>query len=118
MKQFFTITFLLFYFSIFSQESTFDISKEDKKFTVHSIKFSINSSEELKTINWNDTKETFKGNKPEDLIELAFEIDLPKSKNKFKSSYKISGKTKNIDSLIKKIEKGVTSISKIISNYK
>lgn len=118
MKQFLTITFLLFCFSVFSQETTIDTIKDNVKVTVNAMKFSVNSAEELKTINWKEIKDSFKDNKPEELIELAFEIDLPASKNKFKSSFKVGGKTKDIDVLIKKIKKGVKKMSKIASNYK
>ncbi|KGL59561.1 MULTISPECIES: hypothetical protein [unclassified Polaribacter] len=118
MKQFFTTTFLLICFSISSQVASSKVDKEGNKFTVHTIKYNVNSQEDLKGINWNDMKEIFKENKPEDLIEFAFEVDLPESKNKFKSSMKVSGKTKNIDSLIHQMKKGAKAISKLVSNYK
>jgi hypothetical protein len=118
MKQFFTITFLLACFSISSQETTFKPDKEGSKFTIHTIKYAVSSQEELKAINWNDMKEIFKENKPEDLIEFVFEVDLPESKNKFKSSMKVSGETKNIDSLIHQMKKGAKAISKLVSNNK
>ena len=118
MKQFLTITFFLICYSVFSQETTLDVIKEDAKITIHAMKFSVNSAEELQTINWKEIKDSFNDNNPEELIELAFEIDLPESKNKFKSSFKVGGRTKDIDALIKKMKKGVKKIVKISSNYK
>tara|TARA_B110000091_G_C13800137_1_gene469814 strand:- start:1430 stop:1786 length:357 start_codon:yes stop_codon:yes gene_type:complete len=118
MKQFFTLTFLFLTFSILSQEATFKADKKDDVFTAHNITYTVNSLKELKSIDWKVTKDLFKENKPEALIELAFEIDLPDSETKFKSTFTVGGKTKDIDSLIKKIKKGVKSIYKLASNYK
>ena len=70
MKQFFTITFLLACFSISSQETAFKADKEGSKFTIHTIKYVVSSQEELKAINWNDMKEIFKENKPEEINYL------------------------------------------------
>ena len=119
MKNIFTLIALFFSLLTFSQKDIV-LSKitKDKEFTVHSIKFSVNSSEDLQSINWDDVRDNFKDNKPEELIELAFEIDLPESKNKFKSSFKVGGETKNIDTLIKRMKKGVKKMSKLILNYK
>lgn len=113
MKPFFSTIFLLFFFSAFSQNSTQDVIKEDANVAVLAMKFSVNSSEAFKTINWKEIKDSFKENNPEELIELTFEIDLSASENKFKSSFKVRGKTKDIDSLINKIKKGVKSIYKL-----
>lgn len=116
MKSFFSTIFLLFFFSAFSQNSTLDVIDEDANVAVHAMKFSVNSSEAFKTINWKEIKDSFKENKPEELIELTFEIDLPDSENKFKSTFTVAGKSKDIDSLIKKVKKGILTMSKIASN--
>ncbi|MFY9241928.1 MAG: hypothetical protein WAO74_02760 [Polaribacter sp.] len=115
------LTFNLLFLSIitFSQEKSFlsKVTKENSV-TTHSIKYAVNSIEDLKSINWDDAKEMFQKNKPEEIIELAFEINLPESKNKYNSSVKVGGKTENIDSLIKMIKKGVNVTTKIITENK
>ena len=115
MKHFFTIVHLIMCLSIFSQETTLKTDRVYDEFKVHSIKYTVNSAEDLKSINWNDVKEIFKENNTEELIELAFEINLPNSKNKYKSSVKAGGKSEDIDALIKIMKKGVKVITKIIS---
>lgn len=114
MKHLLTITALFLTLLTFSQEKD-AISKTIKETsaTVHSIKYTVNSIKELQKINWDKTKEIFKKNKPEELISLAFEIDLPESKHKYKSSVEVGGKTEDLDSLIKIIEKAVKVMVKI-----
>ncbi|APG66244.1 hypothetical protein LPB136_13050 [Tenacibaculum todarodis] len=83
--------------------------------TVNSLKFSVDSAEELKDINWDDIKEIFSENKPEDLILLEFEVNYPKDKKDAKKSYKFTskGKSKNIDNTIAMAKKILNKLTKI-----
>lgn len=82
---------------------------------ITSLKYISSSVFELENLNWGDVKSIFNSNKPEEKIELSFEIDLKESKNKLKSSFKVIGETKNIDSLINLAKKGVNGLIKISS---
>ncbi|QTE22033.1 hypothetical protein [Polaribacter cellanae] len=85
---------------------------------ITSVSYTVSTIEELKIINWEKIEEIFKNNKPEEIIEMNFGIDLKESKYKIKSSIKISGESKNLDSLIVKAKKGVKSLIKISNKYK
>ncbi|PQJ80587.1 hypothetical protein BTO18_16000 [Polaribacter porphyrae] len=56
--------------------------------------------------------------KEDEVIEMNFALDYPNSKYKIKSSIKVGGKSKNIDSLIIRAKKGIKSIIKISNKYK
>lgn len=83
--------------------------------TVNSLKFSVDSAKELKDINWDDIKEIFSENKPEDLILLEFEVNYPKNKKEAKKSYKFTskGKSKDIDNTISMAKKILKKLIKI-----
>lgn len=113
-----TITLVLLLFStsiLFSQEN----KKNDKSnVKVTSISYMVDDLEELENINWQDLREVFKNNNDKETIEMSFGVSLKKSKHKLKSSIKVSGETKNLDSLIIKAKKGIKAISKISKKYK
>lgn len=84
---------------------------------VNSLSYMADKIEELESINWEDIKEMFNNNNKNDTVELTFGIDFKKSKMKFKSSIKVSGEIKDLDSLIAKSKKGVVSLIKISKKY-
>ncbi|WP_299669915.1 hypothetical protein [uncultured Polaribacter sp.] len=118
MKKFPVVFMFLFASIIFGQQ---EISTHKKITTsgvkVTSISYTVDNIEALKTIDWKHVKEAFEINKPKEIIEMTFGLDFKKSKNKFKSSFKVSGESKNIDSLIIKAKKGVKSIIKISKKH-
>lgn len=109
-------------FCFISTSVIFTQSKTDKSIfkqsKVSSISYIADKTEELETIDWRSIKEVFKNNKEDEIIELTFGVNFKKSKSKFKSSIKISGETKDLDSLILKSKKGVQSLISISKKYK
>jgi hypothetical protein len=100
---------------MFGQEGKAKIKySENAETKVTSLKYSSNSIKDLETIDFDGIKSIFSSNKEDEVIKIIFEIDLKESKNKFKSSTTISGKTKELDSLIvrsKKMVKGLILFS-------
>lgn len=82
------------------------------KSTVHSLKFTVDDAEELKTINWDDIKEIFSKNSKQDSISLGFELKS-KSKNKTHYSFTIKGKTDDVDGLILLSKRAIKILNKI-----
>lgn len=118
-KQIVVLLMLLFTKTIIAQEKN-EINSEInfQESTVTYLKFSVDTVDELKSINWKDVKEIFSENDKNKTIELEFEIKIPKTKkiNKANFSYKAKGLTKNIDNLIKKSKKGIKGIIKMANN--
>ncbi|QOD60268.1 hypothetical protein H9I45_13085 [Polaribacter haliotis] len=114
MKNFSVLLFLFCSLISFAQKDK-SITSEIK---VTSVSYTVDTIEELKTIDWKNIKEAFENNKPEEIIELNFGINLKESKYKVKSSIKISGESRNLDSLFFKAKKGVKSLIKISNKYK
>ena len=85
---------------------------------ITSVSYAVNTATELQNINWKEIKEVFSSNKETEKIELTFALNYPNSKFKIKSSIKVSGETRDIDSLIYRAKKGVKSIIKISNKYK
>lgn len=102
----------------FAQIETKPIIAYTSKDEITSLKFSVDTSNDLKTINWNGIKEIFNDTNDNQLIKLEFEIDLSKSKNKMQASFKIQGKKETIDKLILRAKKGVKGMMKVINNTK
>lgn len=98
------------------QKSSATYSKNEVS-QITSLKFIASSTKELEEIKWKDIKSIFESNKPEDKIELSFELDLKASKDKFKGTMTTGGKTKDIDSLIKTSKKIIKALIKISKNY-
>ena len=99
------------------QESDLTKEKNINGFTITSISYVADSIEELETINWIDVKGMLDENKNNERIELTFGLDYKNSKNNFKSSFKIAGESKDLDSLIIKSKKGIRSLIKISKKY-
>ena len=98
MRKLITLLFLFSLTITLGQiENSSIIQKKSTEFNVTSISYLADSIEELKTINWADIEEIFGNNKEDENIELTFGVNFKKSKNKFKSSIKISGETKYLD---------------------
>lgn len=86
---------------------------------VTSLTFTIDSPEDLKSIDWKDIKEMFSYNTyDEQKIKFTFNYNLPKSKNKIKGSITIGGEQKDIESLIKRAKKMTKSLVKIVNKNK
>mgnify|MGYP000241744622 CR=1 FL=1 len=89
-----------------------------KKNTVLSaISYQVDTTEELKTIDWNNIKEVFSRNTKNEEIEMSFAVNYKKGKRNFKNSIKVGGKSEDIDSLIVLAKKGVKAIIKIATKY-
>ena len=118
MKKLFTLLVLFLSLAANAQEENTKVaySKNDVS-KITSLKMTTNSTKDLETINWEDIKSIFEDNKPEEKIELSFELDLKESKSKFKSAVTVGGQTKEIDSLIVKSKKYLKALIKISKNY-
>ncbi|CAL2102112.1 conserved exported protein of unknown function [Tenacibaculum sp. 190130A14a] len=82
----------------FAQEVAKAEFKESK---ITSLVYTVDSLEELKTIDWKDVKEIFKDSK--DSIQLGFRVKNGKSevnKLKYKHSFEIKSMPKDIDGSI------------------
>lgn len=102
--------------------SSFSFSQEQENKEIHvkvsKMAFEANSAEELETINWERIKRVFSENTENENIEMSFTLSYPASKYKIKSSIKVGGQSRNIDSLILKSKKGIQSIIKLSKPYK
>lgn len=112
------ILFLMFSsFLLNAQEEKTNVSYiQNIETKITSLNFASNSISELKNIDWKGLKSIFDSNNPEEKVELSFQIDLEKSKNKLKSTFKVSGETKNLDSLILIAKNGLDGLIRISSN--
>jgi hypothetical protein len=95
---------------------TIELNKPTKS-KVHSVSYTVDSVQELETIDWISIKEIFEDNKKTEIIKMSFGVNLKKSKINFKSAITVSGETKDIDSLIVKAKKAVNAIMKISKKY-
>lgn len=102
MKNIVLLVVVLISINAYAQE------KKNVKFKTTSLTFTVDSTDEAKKINWDETKEFFEDVDKDEEITLG--IKIKKNGEVFKSESKhnflISGKAGNIDQLIK-----------IISNY-
>lgn len=79
------------------------VTAEVKESKITSLVYTVDSLEELKTINWNDIKDLLKENENKEKVELGFRV---KSKNSdkdtlsFKHSFEIKSDADAIDSSI------------------
>ena len=110
MKKTITILMVFCFMIGYAQEQKIAYSSVSK---VSSISYKVTSIKELKAIDWNDINEIFNDNKEDEMISLAFEIDLPDSKNKINTSFKVQGEKKNLLLLVKKAKKGVNTIIRL-----
>lgn len=92
--------------------STQFFAQEHKKTSVSvtSLNFEVDSAKEFDTINWDDIKEIFSENKPDEKVSLSFKIKAPKSKSKMRSEFKVTSKTKDLDKMIALARKSIKGI--------
>ena len=114
-----TFFIICFFTCLFINAQDDIISKAIKKTesAITSLKYTVSSTEDIKTFKWSEVKSFFKNNKENEIIEIGFEIDLKESKNKFKGSFIVSGESKDIDSLTFKAEKMLKGLIKISKKY-
>mgnify|MGYP007079509446 CR=1 FL=1 len=90
---------------------------DEKHSAITSIKYKVNSVKDAEEFNWKNVKQFFKDNKEEEIVKLEFEIDLINSENNFKSSFVVSGETKNIDKIQVKADKMLKGLIKISKKH-
>lgn len=84
-------------------------SQAEAKANTSSLVYTVDSIEELKSINWKEAKDFFEGNDGDSEITLGCKVKRKKrkkSKLEIKESFEVTGKMKDLDKLIK-----------IMSNY-
>lgn len=100
---------------------TFSQSVDSVKIKASSLIYTVDSVNELETINWNEAKEFFEGNTEEEEVTLGIKVkglNKKKSKVKTKQSFEIKGKVKDLDKLIhimKKYQVKTTAKTKPLS---
>jgi hypothetical protein len=104
---------------IFSQKK----NSNENYMNVNSLSFTVDSSKELATINWQDIKDAFKQNSPESNISLEIKLrtkekQITKLKVKYDFSYKVTGKAREIDSLVLRMRKAISFINKATKKIK
>jgi hypothetical protein len=113
MKKIITILLISMSSIIFSQEDV--TTAEIKDSNVNSLIFSVDSIEELKSINWDDIKDIFKKNTDKDKkVILGFNVknDDKNSSRKFKHSFEAKGKLSDMEETIEMTKKMI----KVIEN--
>lgn len=86
--------------------------------TVSDFKIETDNFEELSDFDWNMIKEMFENNEPEENITLAFvyskkPTDLNEAIYIDDLTFKITGKSSEIDKLTKQMQKTLSKIAKI-----
>lgn len=104
---------------IFSQKK----NSSENYMNVNSLSFTVDSSKELATINWQDVKDAFKENNPESDIFLEIKLKTKeksenKPKIKYDFSYKVEGKAGEIYSLVLRMRKAISFINKATKKIK
>lgn len=106
------LIFFVFTCSLLNAQEKINAKIKFTESTVNSLKFTVTSSEEFKTINWKDIKDIFSRNKKTDSISLSFELEKrPESKSHY--SFTVNGKSNNVDDLIKISKKAIKTLNKI-----
>ena len=106
MKNIITVVLLITTMSAFAQAK----KTKEVKFKTTSLVFSVDSSDELKTINWDEAKDFFKDSDEDEEISIGFKVKKGDSRNtklNIKESMVLNGKVAHIDKFIK-----------ILSDYK
>lgn len=87
---------------------------------IRSLKFSATSTEELKTINWNDVRELFKNNEGNLPIALELEVNIPKTEKITKGvfRFKVNEDSRDVEEIIAKAKNGINDLNKRINNLK
>tara|TARA_B110000046_G_scaffold169398_1_gene188484 strand:+ start:216 stop:584 length:369 start_codon:yes stop_codon:yes gene_type:complete len=116
---------IIFAICIFASSLVFSQNKNSSEnyMNVNSLSFTVDSSKELATINWQDIKDAFKENNPESDIFLEIKLKTKdklenKPKIKYDFSYKVEGKAREIDSLVLSIRKVINFINKATKKIK
>ncbi|MFD0993743.1 hypothetical protein [Tenacibaculum geojense] len=79
---------------------------------VTSLIFTVDSSEELKTIKWNDVKEIFANNNKQDEVKIGCRV-LSKSTENSNKEFEIKGKVDDLDKLINMLKKATKLMVKL-----
>ncbi len=90
------------------------VNQKALKTTTNNFVINADSIEELKNFNWLDIEDIFDQNNPEDLITLEFNCKQKVTINNSKAetfNFKISDKTKNLKSMIKKSQKVIRKLN-------
>ena len=116
---------IIFAICVFASSLIFSQNKNSSKnyMNVNSLSFTVDSSKELATINWQDVKDAFKENNPESDIFLEIKLKTKeksenKPKIKYDFSYKVEGKAGEIDSLVLRMRKAISFINKATKKIK
>lgn len=113
MKKLLIVLFAFSYSFVNAQkDSNAELTFTESK--VNSLKFSVDSSEELNSINWKDIKDVFLENKDQDSISLAFELKKNAKRNLY-YKFSIKGTSNNIDNLINRSKKIINVLHKLNS---
>ena len=110
MKKVSVILLLLISVVTYSQNS--GTTAEIKKSTLTKLIYTVNSIEELKSINWNDVKDIFKEDNKEETIVLGFKVKGI-NKEEIKHSFEVKGKVSDIDNTIEITKKVIKVITKL-----
>ena len=89
---------------------------ETNEISIKSLKIECDSTQELKTVNWDDIREVISMNKPNETIELELGVKYKHGTNtsiKGNFSFKISGEAKDVDHMIIRAKKGVKALEKM-----
>lgn len=114
MKKVITALLICLSSVFYAQENAATLNVNDSNVT--SLVFSVDSVDELKSINWDDVKEIFKGNTNKDeKVVFGFKVkdNTEKSKVKIKHSFEVKGKLSDIDNTIALAKKMIKVIENI-----
>lgn len=123
MKNLATLVLLFFASITIGQHKSIAINESVNSNTdvkVTSMSYTVDSVNELETINWEDVKTIFENNKDNETIKLSFAIKLQKPDNKkvsISGKFSVEGKSENIDDLIAKSKKGINGLIKLYKKY-
>lgn len=111
MQRLVIVLMLLFVSFFYGQDENASVIINESKIT--SLIYTVDSIQELKSVNWDDVIEIFKTNKKKDSIVFGFRVkNLNKEKIKFKHSLTIKAEAENIDETIKIARNIITAIEK------
>lgn len=111
MRKIVIVAFVFCSMIVFGQEKP-----SVKKSTINSIELSLDSSEDLKNIEWSTIKKIFRDKAKKDSISLSFKVKRKKNnKVEFKHSFKVEGISEDIDELISISKKTIKVLDKIKS---
>lgn len=113
MKKILILSFLLFANIVFAQEK-----KVISEVNFESIEISVDTLEELDTIDWQEMSDIFKKNKPESKISLKVTVkDIKKENYKGSFSITLGGESQKIDSLVTQLKEKVLKMKQLVINF-